>query len=124
MNTEPILIGADVGTTNIKVLAFDRSGRALRGQARHPDPLPKPGRAYYDPEELWNTFRATLRQVTEKLEDPGRVASIAVASMGEAAVPLDSSGEPTQDIIAWFDGRAGPQAERLGRVVGQDLSSA
>ena len=64
---------------------------------------------------------ATLRQVTEKLDDPGRVASIAVASMGEAAVPLDSSGEPTHDIIiAWFDARAGPQAEQLGRVVGQD----
>jgi sugar (pentulose or hexulose) kinase len=29
MNPEPILIGADVGTTNIKVLAFDGSGRAL-----------------------------------------------------------------------------------------------
>ena len=61
-----------------------------------------------------------MRRVTEKLDDPGRVASIAVASMGEAAVPLDSGGEPTHDIIAWFDARAGPQAERLGRVVGQD----
>src|SRR5215213_4706316 len=121
MNTEPILIGADVGTTNIKVVAFDRSGRALEG-ASSPTPthFPKPGRAHYDPNELWNSFTATLRQVTEKLEDPGRVASIAVASMGEAAVPLDSGGEPTHDIIAWFDGRAGPQAERLGRVVGQD----
>jgi xylulokinase len=121
MNTEPILIGADVGTTNIKVVAFDRSGRAVEG-ASSPTPthFPKPGRAHYDPEELWNSFTATLRQVTEKLEDPGRVASIAVASMGEAAVPLDSGGEPTHDIIAWFDGRTGPQAERLDRVVGQD----
>jgi xylulokinase len=121
MNTEPILIGADVGTTNIKVVAFDRSGTAVEG-ASSPTPthFPKPGRAHYDPEELWNSFTATLRQVTEKLEDPGRVASIAVASMGEAAVPLDSGGEPTHDIIAWFDGRARPQAERLGRVVGQD----
>ena len=67
MNTEPILIGADVGTTNIKVLAFDRSGRALEG-ASSPTPthFPSPGRAYYDPEELWSTFRATLRQVTDK----------------------------------------------------------
>ena len=31
MNGEPILIGADVGTTNIKVVAFDRSGRAIVG---------------------------------------------------------------------------------------------
>ena len=121
MNAEPILIGADVGTTNIKVVAFDGTGRALEG-ASSPTPthFPKPGRAHYDPNELWNSFAATLRQVTEKLDDPGRVASIAVASMGEAAVPLDSSGEPTHDIIAWFDARAGPQAEQLGRVVGQD----
>ncbi|HEV8043940.1 MAG TPA: FGGY family carbohydrate kinase, partial [Rubrobacter sp.] len=121
MNAEPILIGADVGTTNIKVVAFDRSGRALEG-ASSPTPThyPGPGRAHYDPEELWNSFAATLRRVTGKLDDPARVASIAVASMGEAAVPLDSSGGPTHDIIAWFDGRAGPQAERLGRVAGQD----
>ena len=121
MNGEPILIGADVGTTNIKVVAFDRSGRALEGASSlTPTHYPGPGRAHYDPEELWDSFAAALRRVTQKLEDPGLVASIAIASMGEAAVPLDSSGNPTSDIIAWFDGRARPQAERLGRAVGQD----
>jgi xylulokinase len=121
MNSEPILIGADVGTTNIKVVAFDGSGRAVES-ASSPTPTryPGPGRADHDPEELWASFAATLRRVTERLDDPGCVASIAVASVGEAAVPLDSRGDPTGDIIAWFDGRAGPQAERLGRAVGQD----
>src|SRR5919199_1108509 len=121
MSAEPILIGADVGTTNIKVLAFDRSGRAVEG-ASSPTPTryPGPGRAHYDPEELWSSFASTLRQVTQRLDDPRRVASIAVASIGEAAVPLDSGGGPTHDIIAWFDGRARPQAERLGRLIGQD----
>jgi len=121
MSTEPILIGADVGTTNIKVVAFDRSGRALKS-ASSPTPTryPRPGRANYDPEELWASFTATLRRVTGGLESPGRVASIAVASVGEAAVPLDRDGEPTSDIIAWFDGRARPQAQRLERTVGQE----
>src|ERR687893_1371278 len=121
MHGEPILIGADVGTTNIKVVAFDRSGRALEG-ASSPTPThyPGPGRAHYDPEELWDSFVAALRRITQKLDDPGLVASIAIASMGEAAVPLDPDGEPTSDIIAWFDGRARPQAQRLGRTVGQD----
>ena len=118
---EPILIGADVGTTNIKVVAFDRSGRALES-ASSPTPTryPGPGRAEHDPEELWSSFAATLRRVTERLDDPDRVASIAVASVGEAAVPLDARGAPTGDIIAWFDGRARPQAERLGRAAGKD----
>jgi xylulokinase len=121
MSAERILIGADVGTTNIKVLAFDRSGRAVEAvSSPTPTRYPKPGRANHDPEELWDSFAATLRRVMERLDDPGRVASVAVASMGEAAVPLDSSGAPTGDIIAWFDGRARPQAERLGQVVGQD----
>src|SRR5215208_1935622 len=121
MSAEPILIGADVGTTNIKVVAFDRSGRAVEG-ASSPTPTryPSPGRADHDPGWLWTSFAATLHRVTEKLDDPGRVASIAVASVGEAAVGLDFRGDPTGDIIAWFDGRARPQAERLGRVVGQD----
>ena len=121
MSAEPLLIGADVGTTNIKVVAFDRSGRTVaRASTPTPTHYPRPGRAHYDPEELWPHFVTALRQVTEGLDDPGRVASIAVASMGEAAVPLDANGKPTHEIIAWFDGRAQPQAEWLNRVFGRD----
>ncbi|MBA2714646.1 MAG: carbohydrate kinase, partial [Rubrobacteraceae bacterium] len=54
MNAEPLLIGADVGTTNIKVVAFDRGGLAVEA-ACSPTPTryPGPGRADHDPEELW-----------------------------------------------------------------------
>ena len=121
MGAEPLLIGADVGTTNIKVLAFDRSGKAVaRASSPTPTRYPKPGRAHHDAEELWESFAKTLREVTSRLDDPGRVASVAVASFAEAAVPLDAEGRPTHDVVAWFDGRSRPQAERLGRDVGQD----
>jgi xylulokinase len=121
MRSEPVLIGADVGTTNMKVVAFDKSGRAIeRASSPTPTRYPSPGRAEHDPEELWTSFAATLRQVTGRLDDPNRIAGIAAASVGEAAVPLDASGGPTGEIIAWFDGRARPQAERLGCAVGQD----
>ena len=44
MRSEPILIGADVGTTNMKVVAFDKSGRIHRErELAHPHPLPEPG---------------------------------------------------------------------------------
>lgn len=121
MGAEPLLIGADVGTTNIKVLAFDRNGKAVaRASSPTPTRYPKPGRAHHDAEELWESFAKTLREVTSRLDDPGRVAGVAVASFAEAAVPLDAEGQPTHDIVAWFDGRSRPQAERLGRDVGQD----
>jgi len=121
MTAEPLLIGADIGTTNVKVVAFDRSGRAaVHASTPTPTHYPRPGRAHYDPEQLWQVFAATLRKVTGQLDDAGSVASIAVASMGEAAVPLDAAGRPTHDIIAWFDGRAQPQAEWLDRTFGRD----
>ncbi len=121
MNAEPILIGADIGTTNIKVLAFDRTGKAVaRASSPTPTRYPKPGRAHHDAEELWGAFARTLREVTARLDDPRRVASVAVASFAEAAVPLDAEGRPTHDIIAWFDGRSRPQAEGLGRELGGD----
>ena len=121
MTREPLLIGADVGTTSIKALAFDTSGRAV-ARASRPTPTyhPKPGRAHHDPEELWVSFAGTLREVVDQLDDPGRVASVAVASFAEAAVPLDAEGRPTHHMIAWFDGRSRPQAERLGSDIGAD----
>ncbi len=119
MSAEPILIGADVGTTNIKAVAFDRSGRTVaRASSPTPTRYPRPGRAHHDAEELWASFARTLRGVTDRLEDPRRVAGVAVASFAEAAVPLDSHGRPTHEVIAWFDGRSRPQAERLGRDLG------
>jgi len=121
VTAEPLLVGADVGTTNIKVVAFDRSGQSV-ANASTPTPThyPRPGWAYYDPGELWGSFVMALRRVTDGLDDPRRIASIAVASMGEAAVPLDADGRPSHNIIAWFDGRAQPQAERLARTFGRD----
>jgi xylulokinase len=121
VTAEPLLVGADVGTTNLKVVAFDRSGQPV-AHASTPTPThyPRPGWAYYDPEELWGSFVMALRRVTDRLDDAGRIASIAVASMGEAAVPLDADGRPTHNIIAWFDGRAQPQAERMDRTFGRD----
>jgi xylulokinase len=121
MTAEPLLIGADVGTTSIKVLAFDRSGRAVaRASSPTPTRYPAPGRAVHDPEELWGAFAKTLREVVDGLDDPRRVASVAVASFAEAAVPLDAQGRPTHDVIAWFDARSRPQAERLDRELGRD----
>ncbi|MDP9487544.1 MAG: FGGY family carbohydrate kinase [Actinomycetota bacterium] len=119
MSAEPILIGADVGTTNIKAVAFDRGGRTVaRASSPTPTRYPRPGRAHHDAEELWASFARTLREVTDRLEDPRRVTGVAVASFAEAAVPLDSHGRPTHEVIAWFDGRSRPQAERLGRDLG------
>ena len=117
----PLLVGVDFGTTNIKAIVFDTAGRVV-AQASTPTPtrIPRPGRAYYLPEEMWQRTVEALRRVTGQLDDPARVASIAFASLGETAVPIDADDQPTYHAIAWFDQRTRPQAEWLGRVIGRD----
>lgn len=118
---DPLLVGLDVGTTNIKAVIFDTAGQPVAA-ASVPTPTyyPQPTWAYYQADELWQCAVKVLRQATAQLEDPRRIASIAVASMGEAAVPIDAHGQPTYEVIAWFDQRTQPQVDWLDRTIGKD----
>jgi xylulokinase len=121
MTDEPLLAGVDIGTTNIKAIIFKPDGQSV-AEAGVPTPTyyPQPGRAYYDPAELWQATAGALRQATRQLDKPEQIVSIAVASMGEAAVPLDRHGRPTYEAIAWFDQRAQAQAEWLAQAIGPE----
>jgi xylulokinase len=121
MAGDPLLAGVDVGTTNIKAIVFDLTGQVVaHASVSTPTYYPQPAWAYYRPDEIWQSIAQALRQATSQLDDPGRIAGIAAASMGEAAVPLDTHGRPTYDAIAWFDRRTQPQAEWLDRTIGRD----
>jgi xylulokinase len=121
MMNEPLLAGIDVGTTNIKAVVFDPTGKAVAA-ASVPTPIhyPQPGWAYYAPDELWHATVTVLREATKQLDDTRRIVSVAVASAGEAAVPLDRHGQPTYDAIAWFDQRTQPQVEWLSHTIGKE----
>ncbi len=121
MTIEPLLAGIDVGTTNIKVTIFGLDGRAVaKASISTPTHYPRPNWAYYDPEELWQATAKVLRQASKQLADAGQIAGLAVASVAEAAVPLDAHGQPTYEAIAWFDQRSQPQAEWLESAIGKD----
>ncbi|MDQ4131096.1 MAG: FGGY family carbohydrate kinase, partial [Actinomycetota bacterium] len=122
MSDEPLIAGVDVGTGSVKALVFDLRGSVV-SSSTVPTPMrrPRPGRAEHDPEELWAAAARALREAVDELEEPRRVASVAVASMAEAGVPLDAHGEPVHDIIAWFDRRSAEQGRHLEEAVGADL---
>jgi xylulokinase len=121
MSDAPLLVGIDFGTTNLKAIVFDAAGSVVAG-ASLPTPwhYPRPGWAYCDPEEMWQTTANAIRNAVAQVERPERIVSVAVASIGETGVPLDAHGRPTYDAIGWFDARTKPQAEWLDRQVGRD----
>lgn len=120
MGDEPLLLGIDLGTTNIKAIVFAPDG-AIVASASAPTPtqFPRPGWAYYEPDAVWTTVVGLLRAVTARC-DAAAIASIAMASIGESGVPVDERGRPTYPAIAWFDGRTEPQSRWLAEHIGPE----
>mgnify|MGYP000386124230 CR=1 FL=1 len=116
-----LLLGLDVGTTSIKAVVYERDGTAA-GSASLPTPTyyPRPGWAYFRPDEIWETVVTAIRGALVTVSEPDRIASVAVAAVGEAGLLLDAAGAPTTEIIAWFDTRTRPQAEWLDQRIGKD----
>jgi xylulokinase len=110
------LLGVDVGTTHCKAALFTRAGKLVRLESRAtPTSRGENGGATHDPDELWSTVCAVIRETV--LDDP--VEAVGVTSMAEAGLLLDAEGgEPRTPVLAWFDARATSQAEDLTRRAG------
>ena len=121
MTATPLLAGVDAGTTRIRALLFEPDGAiAAEGSTATPTVHTRPGWAHHEAEALWRASADALRQATAKIDDPGRIAGVAVASVGEAAVPLDAKGEPSYHAIAWFDQRPVDEFAWLERTIGAE----
>ncbi len=117
----PLLVGVDFGTTHIRALVVTTEGDVVAsGGAPTPIAHPQSGWAEHDPEALWQATVSALRQAVEQVADPNRIAGLAVASVGEAGVPLDERGDPTHPAIAWFDTRPETECRQLVDRVGEE----
>lgn len=119
-DTDTLILGIDLGTTSTKAVAYDIHGRMVAAAAQPTTThYPRPLWAYFEPEELWAAAASAVRGVVAQIGDPARIRSVAVASFAEAGVPVDASGKPTYNTIAWFDRRSIPQADWLLETIGE-----
>jgi xylulokinase len=117
----PLLVGLDMGSTNVKAVVYEPDGRAV-AKASVPaiTHYPQPTWAFYEPDELWELAVTVVRDAVAQVDHPGRIVGIAVASVGESGIPIDAQGDPTYYSIAWFDRRTVEQADWLAREIGEE----
>ena len=115
------LLGIDVGTTNTKAVLYDLAGQ-MRAVASAPTPVTEEGagRATHDPEALYQTTVAVIRQAVAGVEDPACVRGLAVSSMAESGVPLDAQGRPLYPVIVWHDIRTIPYQAWWSETAGDE----
>lgn len=116
------LVGIDVGTTNTKTVIFDvDTGRICAvGSCRTIMRHPKPEWSEFDAEDLWATILQSIQAAIQHCEQPERIRALAVASMGEAAFPIDNAGNVLHAAIAWYDQRTIAEEQWWQETVGRE----
>ncbi|MDE2302344.1 MAG: glycerol kinase GlpK [Sphingomonadales bacterium] len=113
----------DAGTTSTRAMMFTADGRlramAQRAITQH---YPRPGWVEHDPEELWQTALAVLRDAVAATGGAQAIAAIGIANQRETVVAWDrGSGAPLARAIVWQDRRTADHCAQL-RAAGHEAA--
>ncbi len=103
-----MLLGLDLGTTNVKALVTDCAGRPL-AEASSPVRLHCTGNGGVEQEigEIERAVLTVIRQVAREVGAPA-IEAIGVSSQGGALQVTDSQQHPVGRVISWLDERGRP----------------
>ena len=118
-----LVVGLDIGTTNVKAAAFRGDGSiAAAASAEYQTYYPQEGWAEQDPADWHDAIIRTLGQVIADLgAGKGHIKVLGLSSHAPGLIPVDVSGKPLlQRIPIWQDERSYKQGRRLLEEVGPE----
>lgn len=119
-----LYIGIDLGTSSVKLLLVDESGRILNTVSReYPLSFPKPGWSEQNPADWLRETEEGINALTEGF-NKGRIAGIGVGGQMHGLVVLDENDAVIRPAILWNDGRTSAEVDYLNNVIGTDVLMA
>lgn len=121
------ILGVDIGTTNVKVLAFQPETGQIIAHASAPLTTlnPKPGYAEQKPDDVWTNLIEVLEEVCREVrQQKGQIDAVGFSSAMHSILGVDDKGKPLTNAILWSDNRAEKQAYSLRhdqRELGKDI---
>ncbi len=109
----PVVVGIDLGTSAVKVLAVTIDGREITsGSEFYALITPQPEFVEQDADAI---YRATMRVLQRVLADVrlrgSEVAAIGFSSAMHGLLAVDANGEPLSHVICWLDRRSAAIAD-------------
>ena len=114
MPGEDALIGVDLGTTAVKVVASALDGREVaEATERYALSTPHPGFVEQDPNEIYRAAMRSLARVLAEVTGRGdRPVAIGFSAAMHGLIAVDVRGEPISPLINWMDRRSANVADR------------
>lgn len=117
-------IGADLGTSALKLLLVGEDGAIIRSVSEtYPISYPNPGWSEQNPADWWQAFIRGVHSLTEGIA-PESICGIGVAGQMHGLVILDENDAVIRPAILWNDGRTDRQTDRLNNELGRETLSA
>ncbi len=115
-----IIIGIDAGTSVIKAVAFELSGRQIASaSARNQYATGDDGSATQSLAQTWADCVTALRGLSDKVASLAeRTAAISVTGQGDGTWLVGAGNRPVGDAWLWLDARAAPTVTRLSAGAG------
>jgi glycerol kinase len=121
------LIAIDQGTTSTRAMVFDADlSPVAAAQREFAQIFPAPGLVEHDPEEIWASTVATVRESMAKAQIAARdVAAIGITNQRETVVVWErATGKPIHNAIVWQDRRTADLCAALRRAGDEEKIAA
>ena len=115
-----IIIGIDVGTTGVKALATDETGKVIgSGYREYAIETPRDGWIIQNAEDWWDS---SVQAVHESLTDVDKdsVAAIGLSTQGATMLATDADGRSLCPAMTWMDKRAINEDKKLIERFGEE----
>ena len=119
---QDIIIAIDIGTTNVKCVAADRSLRILgESQSEYETHCVGIARFEQDSEDWWLHSKLALAGALKQAgASPSSVVAIAVSSQAPTMLPVDADDKPLRPTLIWMDRRSERQCRDMNAQLGED----
>jgi glycerol kinase len=116
MPQTPYLLALDQGTTSSRAMVVDARGQTAGIAAQEfPQLYPRPGWVEHDPEAIWESQLAAVRQVLDSAAiSLTQIAAAGITNQRETTLLWRrSDGEPVYNAIVWQDRRTADRCAQL-----------
>ena len=122
MGEKAIVVGIDIGTSGVKILAVDISGEVRgAGYREYPCCYPNPGWVEQDVDVLWQKLCEASHETIHKNNlNPAEIKSIGISSQRGTFIPVDHQLRPLMNSIVWSDSRAMKEVQWISNALGAE----
>lgn len=124
MVMEAVVLGIDLGTSAVKIIAVNRQGDVIASTS---EPLtlvqPRAGYSEQNPKEWFEAVKTGIKRINQSSEISDYVVKgISFSGQMHGLVALDHHNEPVRHAILWNDTRNFEQCQQIKAIYGERLN--